>query len=791
MTPQPLRPVLRALVGGSASLLGALSVALLVLSSAMWTGWPQGTASNPFVWLALACVPLITMVGTGTALLPAAPAHPPMTATGRPRLKLLDLQDGLVLCSSDGTILAANHALERTLGTSQADLVGRSIRVLLPDLGTTSALPRWRRSGRGEQLGHAWYMNARHADGGSVRVEATWYHVEEDAQHYVLYGIRDVSEEMGAVDIAEQLALDVAKLTEEAATARRARAALFSTISHELLTPLNAIIGYSELIASELPEGDQAFLDIHRVLDSGHRLHAQFRAMLDLGRVEEGKEAAFLEWFRVDDLVTEVCSTKEAFASTRGNTLEVEVGQRLHAHLDRAKVAYSIEVLLDNAIRATERGTIRISAEVQTETSSIAIRVRDTGEGIPLVHRHVVFDVFPDVGSTSHRLGGGHSVGLALSREYAMLVGGDLTLDDVEDGCGFVLTLPIDATRPLEELEAPDDDLSEGQGNEGVLLLSTPSLAAGRGAYAPKRSASGCPATVPEWSRRDALPTPPALDPVPPKRGAPTLQPRRRRQARRTLVRKLSLPPDASRWAPVVGDGSLGAAVVVGTPGAARTAAIEDLAGAGWRVSPCEDAGELMHVARTEKVDIIVADVARAVPDIYELRRVAYHERIRGVPTVLTSFTDPSFAVPVADIIGMAVERAEFTGALARIRSSPGGRMMLLKDCVDGMVAALAQRAGWEVHAVDDLEEVDRTETFDLIVAEYLTDHCTALDCLVELQDLPAWSSVPVMMLAPRVYNEGAEASLRVWLTSDGRARPRSPAPISRVCRRFATTQGA
>ena len=820
MTPPPLRPVVRALVGASTSLLAAFSVALLVLSAALWAQVPADAAGNPFVWLALACVPLITFAGTGAALLPPAAAPAPPPTTDKPRLQLLDLQDGLVLCSSDGTILAANQSLERTFGTSQSDLVGQSIRVLLPGLGTTSGVPRWRRSSRGEQLGHAWYMDARHTDGGDFRVEATWYHVEEDGRHYVLYGIRDVSEEMSAVDIAEKLALDVAKLTEEAATARRARSAMFSTISHELLTPLNAIIGYSELIASDLPEGDQAFLDIHRVLDSGHRLHAQFRAMLDLGRVEEGKETAFLEWFRVDELVREVCAAKEPFAATRGNTLQVDVGVRLHTHLDRAKLAYSIEVLLDNAIRGTERGTVSISVEAQTETSSIAIRVRDTGEGIPLVHRHLVFDVFPELGATSNRLGGGHSVSLALSREYAILVGGDLTLDDVEEGCGFLLTLPIDATLQVEALEEADDELSEGHGNEGVLLFSTPALGVARGAYAPKRSITGHHAAVPEWSDGApypdgsegelGLPTPrptivpdvhgpghlvasitPTPPPAPPtrRRRAPTLQPKRRRQARRTLVRKLSLPPDTSRWAPARGDGRLGAAAVVGEPCAARDAAIEELAEAGWRVSPCEDAGELMHVAKTERVDIIVADVTHAVPDIYELRRIAYHEKICGVPTVLTSFADPSFAVPVADIIGTAVERSEFTGALARIRAAPGGRMMLLRDCVDGMVTALAQRAGWEVHALD-LDDVDSTDPCDLVVVEYLTDQFTGLDDLVELRNLPGWSSVPVMLLAPRVHHEGDSALLRAWLTSDARARPNRPASIARVCRPFAAAPG-
>lgn len=169
----------------------------------------------------------------------------------------------------------------------------------------------------------------------------------------------------------------------------------------------------------------------------------------------------------------------------------------------------------------------------------------------------------------------------------------------------------------------------------------------------------------------------------------------------------------------------------------------------------------------------------------YRLRRIAHHEKICGVPTVLTSFADPSFALPVADIIGTAVERSEFMGALARIRSAPGGRMMLLRGCVDGMVAALAQRAGWEVHALD-LEDVDGPHPCDLVVVEYLTDQFTGLDDLVELRSLPGWSSVPVMMLAPRVHHEGDEALLRAWLTSDARARPRQPASLSHVCSPFA-----
>ncbi|MCB9679686.1 MAG: PAS domain S-box protein [Alphaproteobacteria bacterium] len=773
-------------LGGGLGLLCGSAVAATAWGAAAWAS--PGTSSlahllalqaNPFV-LAADTLPLVGAVnGAVTLALGAACAwNSARSRTLQERLAeteppLPDIQDGLLLTSASGRILAMNLALERMCGMSARQLVGTAVDALLPGVGAEDQEgARWRRTSRGEVLGHSWVMDACHADGGSFTAEVSYTAVPHPEGRRVLYAIRDLSQDFASTEALARKDAELAAARHEAGEARRARSALYSTLSHALLTPLNAVIGYGELVVEELEDGREPGVvdDVTRIVASGQRLRTLIQGLLDLGRVEAGREQAFLEWFAVRELFDSTVEACRPHAEANGNTLVVCAElPPLHAHLDRSKLHHILAVLLENACLFTERGRIVVEASADPASGSLVFGIADTGEGIPLVHRHRVFEAFPDLTEPAPRLAGGHSVGLALARRYAELMGGELELRDSGGaGCAFRLVLPLDATQALF-----GEDALDGDSSDGVLVLTEAEQSGGEDAYH----------HPPVPLRLQNIPTPSEEEAGRVTRGA-----RPKRSRRRTLLRRLSVPPQVSPVPPASGAVHRGRALLVAPDDALRNATAADLAADGWWVTGCADAAEAMHLVRARRPEVIVVDVLRGAPDLWELRRLANHELLVGIPIVAVAFGEGTpLVLPIADLVGGPTDRAQLRATLERFPPAIGGRMLLVADDRDGasVTRATAERAGWSVTEGDPARLEEEGSHFDLVVVELYADGFRGLEALVTLSQCPAWTAVPVVLVVPRELSAAQPASLRAWLDSDLRPVPPAPVTLREACRRF------
>lgn len=231
----------------------------------------------------------------------------------------------------------------------------------------------------------------------------------------------------------------------EAETANLLKSQFLANMSHELRTPLNAIINFTYLLKIGA-EGDvtPGQLDmLGRVEAAGHHLLELVNDVLDLAKIEAGKLELVLEHFDLFELCAEICSTAQLSLKNKPVELINSVRHDFQAvRADRKRIRQVLINLLSNAVKFTERGYVRIDAEVSD--SYITISVSDTGIGISGQDIPRIFRDFVQVDGNMNRKTGGSGLGLAICRRFVELHGGTISAESsVGRGSRFSFTLPI------------------------------------------------------------------------------------------------------------------------------------------------------------------------------------------------------------------------------------------------------------------------------------------------------------------------------------------------------------
>jgi signal transduction histidine kinase len=243
--------------------------------------------------------------------------------------------------------------------------------------------------------------------------------------------------------------------------ARRLKDEFLANMSHELRTPLTAVLGYTYLLQEGLsgPLTDEQLQTLGQVTVSSERLLALIEDLLDLTALKRGELRVSTETFDAR------AALHEAAASTRGRAAPVELRFELPESdvkvcSDRKKVVKILANLLSNAYKFTMHG--EVTASVDARNDVIRFCVSDTGIGIGPDAQDLVFDEFRQVDGSSRRVFGGSGIGLALSRQLARMLGGDILLYSTAGvGSAFTLELPLAYEPALSRLTL-DPPFSEG-----------------------------------------------------------------------------------------------------------------------------------------------------------------------------------------------------------------------------------------------------------------------------------------------------------------------------------------
>ncbi|HZS60768.1 MAG TPA: CHASE3 domain-containing protein [Gemmatimonadaceae bacterium] len=237
----------------------------------------------------------------------------------------------------------------------------------------------------------------------------------------------------------------------DAEAANEAKASFLATMSHELRTPLNAISGYVDLMLAGIrgPLTDQQQSDLDRIRRAGVHLMGLINDVLNFAKLEAGQ-------VEVLERVVDVCETirgatmlLEPIAAAKGVSLSAPEGNGdVLAYADRDKVVQVALNLIGNAIKFTNTGgSVAVDCQPDSVSQMVDVIVRDTGRGIPADDAKSIFEPFVQVGRIKVEGGGGVGLGLAISRELARRMGGDITVNSIE-GVGSTFTFRLRRAPP-------------------------------------------------------------------------------------------------------------------------------------------------------------------------------------------------------------------------------------------------------------------------------------------------------------------------------------------------------
>jgi PAS domain S-box-containing protein len=279
----------------------------------------------------------------------------------------------------------------------------------------------------------------RRLDGTLFDAEITISLFRHNGHNLLQAVLRDVSERRRMI-----AALKAAK--EEAERANRSKSVFLANMSHEIRTPLNAVLGFTQLLMADrkLPDETQSRLRV--IHSAGNRLLGLINDVLDLAKIESGSLQVLVAPFDLQQELRDLESLHATHARAKGLVLQSELALAPPTVVegDRTKVGQIVTNLLGNALKFTERGHIGLHVWRDGEHAErVWFEVHDTGPGITKEELADLFVPFRQ-GTAGHEKGG-TGLGLALSRDMARAMGGDLTVASTP-GVGtqvrFWLTLP-------------------------------------------------------------------------------------------------------------------------------------------------------------------------------------------------------------------------------------------------------------------------------------------------------------------------------------------------------------
>ena len=291
--------------------------------------------------------------------------------------------------------------------------------------------------------------------------------------------IRYAIERSRSISALHELNAELQHARNQATNASYAKSALLASVSHEFRTPLNAILGYSELVYEELLERGEASLgaDVRRIYTAGSHLLSLVCDILDLSKIEAGKLDMMVRPFVVDDLIVEVGEAIWPLVGHNSNTFEYEctgIGEMVS---DVTRVRQVLLNLLGNACKFTANGRVRLTVERRDARESdfdlegrdvplggvecVEFTVQDTGIGMTPAQMQRLFDSFSQVDASVTRRYGGNGLGLVISRRLCRMMGGEIFVES-EFGVGSTFRVRLPARLKMCGLvEIPGVDTNE------------------------------------------------------------------------------------------------------------------------------------------------------------------------------------------------------------------------------------------------------------------------------------------------------------------------------------------
>ena len=259
-----------------------------------------------------------------------------------------------------------------------------------------------------------------------------------------VFGVaQDMSEQVRREEQQEEQAAQLRAARDHAEEMSRLKDAFLANMSHEIRTPLTAIIGFSELLADEVPDTARDFA--LRIENGGRRLLETLNSVLDLARLEAGQVMLAPTAVPLAREIHEAARLHEGRATAKGVAFRIRIPHTLQVWADRVALHRVVTNLLSNAVKFTDHGLITITAETVPGDGppQTQLIISDTGTGIDPRFLPRIFNEFEQASSGESRTHEGSGLGLAITRRLLHLMNAKIEVESqIGEGTTFAITLP-------------------------------------------------------------------------------------------------------------------------------------------------------------------------------------------------------------------------------------------------------------------------------------------------------------------------------------------------------------
>ena len=360
------------------------------------------------------------------------------------RLMVESVSDyAIVMLDPEGRVVSWNTGAERIKGFHADEIVGRHFAIFYPPAAVDDGEPQRdldvaAANGRFEDEG--WRVRK---DGSLFWANIVFTAIRDQAGN--LRGFAKLTRDLTARNKIE-VALTTAKATAE--KANLAKSEFLSSMSHELRSPLNAILGFAQLMESDVPPPTATQAEsITQILNAGWYLLELINEILDLATIESGKLSISIEPVSLNEVLLECQSMVEPLALRRGITMTFPGKETAYCvNADRTRLKQVLINLLSNAVKYNRvGGSVAVDCSA-TSTGHIRISVADTGDGLPPEKLAQLFQPFNRLGQEANGEEG-TGIGLVVSKRLVELMEGVISVDSTV-GAGSTFRLELLSTAP-------------------------------------------------------------------------------------------------------------------------------------------------------------------------------------------------------------------------------------------------------------------------------------------------------------------------------------------------------
>lgn len=356
--------------------------------------------------------------------------------------------DGMRLIDANGNIVDVNPAYCKLVGMELNQLRGKPLNIVYEWRDSSDeAIQRFRERFRNRTIDKKFEVETNLWNGKKIWLELSNSFIEFPGQRTLLLSIfRDVTDKKQMIDEL----IDAKVKAEEM---NRVKSYFFANMSHELRTPLVGILGFSEVLKSELQDQPELSRMIDLIHASGQRLLETLNLILNISKLEAGK----LEIRMADANIIPLLETSFNLFSTVAKKKNLEYkfnkpSDEIICRIDPTLFQNIFNNLLNNAVKFTKQGSVVLNVRLTYE--SVSIEVTDTGIGIPENHQSVIWEEFRQASEGITRSFEGTGLGLTIVKKYTELLGGKISLKSkVGEGSTFTVEFPRVKTKLDPDLE--------------------------------------------------------------------------------------------------------------------------------------------------------------------------------------------------------------------------------------------------------------------------------------------------------------------------------------------------